>query len=245
MPVPRRDFIKLFGISLGSMLLARCQRIGTPEPTYPVTCYQATAPEWPTDTPSPESATARERLHLCWLKFGELAEKTRDGANPGEGGSSPLGTQMISEHRALLDELAAAGDITDAVGSLIQEAYAAAIYHIWRSNAVITCYDLAFPDYMPASAENLVRQVEIFNQVTAGSTIAPETLAKARAALEHDLAFYALTDADVQALYDQLVEEYSNPGESMPTFEELELTLTADVRAASQFLIDVLMGERG
>ena len=242
MPVPRRDFIKLFGISLGSMLLARCSPVRTSEPTYPMTCYQATAAPQPTDTPTPESLPARARLRLCWLKFGELAQKTREGANNGDGEADPLGTRMIADHRSALDELAAGGMITPAVADLVQEAYAAAVYHVWRSNIPTTCYDLAYPDYAIAGADELVRQVEILNQVAVGSTIAPDTLAKARAALEHDLAFYALTEADVQALYDQLVAEYRDPGERMPAFDELRLTLTEEVRAAAQFLIDVLMG---
>ncbi len=243
MPVPRRDFIRLFGISLGSMLLARCAPAHTPEPTYPMTCYEPTSVPRPADTPTPKSLPARTRLRLCWLRFGELAEKTRGGNNPGESGSNPLGTQMIAEHRAVLDDLYAAGDITAAVADLVQEAYSAAVYHVWRSQAPMTCYDLAFPDYAPETAENLVRQVETLNRIAAGSTIASDTLAKARAALEHDLAFYALTDADVQSLYDQLIAEYNDPGESLPTFEELELKLPADATAAAQFLIDVLMGD--
>jgi hypothetical protein len=243
MPVPRRDFIKLFGISLGSMLLARCSPAVASEPTYSLTCYQPTAVPRPTGTPTPESVPACARLRLCWLKFGELAQKTREGTNSADGVGNPLGTQMISEHRSALDELIPAGGITLAVADLVQEAYAAAVYHVWRTNIPTVCYDLAYPDYTIAGADELVRQVEILNQVAAGGTIAPDTLAKARAALEHDLAFYALTEADVQALYDRLVAEYSDPGEHMPAFEELQLTLTADVRAAAQFLIDVLMGD--
>jgi hypothetical protein len=98
------------------------------------------------------------------------------------------------------------------------------------------------PAYAPAGADDLVLQAAVLSTVAEGSTIAPGTLAKARAALEHDLAFYALTDEDVQALYARLLDEYGDSGESPPTFEDLELTLTEDVRAAAQFLIDVLMG---
>jgi hypothetical protein len=244
MPVPRRDFIKLFGISLGSLLLARCQRRETPTPAV-ITCYTIVPPMHTPGTPTstPTRLAALDRVRLCWLRFGELAQNTRDGENTAAGGENQLGTQMIAEHRKALDELTSDGDLTAAIADLVQEAYSAAIYHVWRSNAPMTCYDLAFPDYTPESAENLVHQAGILNQVSVGSTIAPDTLAKARAALEHDLAFYALTDEDIRALYDRLVAEYGDPGESMPTFEELELTLTADVRAAAQFLIDVLMGK--
>ncbi len=243
MPVPRRDFMKLFGVSLGSLLLARCQRTATPEPTF-VTCYLV-AEYTPTATPdTPESLSARDRLRLLWLRFGELAQKTRDRINSDDSGGDPLGTRMINEHRAILFEMVAAGEMTAPVADLIQEAYAAAVYHVWRSNAPITCYEPMMIDYAPASAGSLVHQSEVLTQIADGSTVDPETIEKARAALEHDLAFYALSDSDVQALYDRLLEEYRDPGESIPSYEEVELTLTPDVKAAAQFLLDVLMGER-
>jgi hypothetical protein len=242
MSVPRRDFIKLFGISLGSLLLARCQLPGIP--TIPPTCYMVA---WHTpagSTPTPKSLSARDRLRLCWLRFGELAQKTRDAQNRKDNSweNNPIGAQMNDDHRHALDELATAGEITAPVADLIQEAYSAAVYHIWRSNVPMTCYEPMIVNYAPASADNLVHQSEAFSQIAAGSTIAPETLAKARTALEHDLAFYALTDADVQALYNKLLEEYQDSGEHIPSFEEMELTLTPDVKAAAQFLLDILMG---
>ncbi len=245
MPFPRRDFMKLFGISLGSMLLARCAPAQTPEPTDLMTCYQPTAVPRPTDTATPKSLEACARLRLCWLRFGELAQKTRDvGANGTNNAEDQLGMQMTADHRAVLDELTAAGEITPAMADLVQEAYDAAVFHIWRSNAPMTCYLVAPPAYATAGADDLVLQASVLGAVAEGGTIAPETLAKARTALEHDLAFYALTDEDVQVLYARLLEEYNDPGESPPTFEELELTLTAEVRAAAQFLIEVLMGEK-
>jgi hypothetical protein len=242
MSVPRRDFIKLFGISLGSLLLARCQRVETTGPT--TTCYLVALNTPVVPTPTSKSQSARDRLRLCWLRFSELAQKTRDAQNRKDNSweNNPIGAQMNADHRHALNELATAGEITVPVADLVQEAYSAAVYHIWRSNVPMTCYEPMIVNYAPASADNLVHQSETFSQIAAGSTIAPETLAKARTALEHDLAFYALTDADVQALYNKLLEEYQDPGEHIPSFEEVELTLTPDVKAAAQFLLDILMG---
>jgi hypothetical protein len=255
--------MKLFGVSLGSLLLARCQRTATSTP--PVTCYTIAPPTHtptsiPISTPPPVTCyavipltgtppasgeiSARNRLRVCWLRFDELAEKTSDGSNNGGDGDDPLGEQMIAEHRAALDEMAAIGTVSAPVADLIQEAYAAAVRHVWRSNAPILCYDMAFPDYAPASAENLVRQAETLEEVSGGGTVAPETVEKIRTALEHDLAFYALTDADIQALYDTLAAEYGEPGELPPAFEEIELALTSDVKTAAQFLLDLLMGDK-
>jgi hypothetical protein len=245
MPVPRRDFMKLLGISLGSTLLARCQPKPTSTPTSDfVLCYEITAvrPDATPETPTPESVGLRDRLRLLWLRFGELAAKTRDESNNGGEGDIPLGGQMIREHRAVLDEMVAAGGLTGPVADLVQEAYEAAVYHVWRSNAPITCYEPMMVDYAPASAENVVRQADVLGKVAAGSTIDPGTIEKVQAALEHDMAYYALSNEDVQALYDRLIEEHRESGEAIPTYEELELTLTPEVRAAAQFLLDVLTG---
>jgi hypothetical protein len=248
MPVPRRDFMKLLGISLGSVLLARCQRKPTSTPTEDfVLCYEITPipPPTATTSPTPESVGLRDRMRLLWLRFGELAAKTRDETNSsgfGEG-ENPLGGQMAREHRSVLDEMVAAGELTGPVADLVQEAYAAAVYHVWRSNAPITCYEPMMIDYAPASAENVVRQADALGQIAAGNTVDPGTIEKVRAALEHDMAYYALSDEDVQALYDRLIEEHRESGENIPTYEAVELALSPDVRAAAQFLVDVLMGK--
>jgi hypothetical protein len=244
MRVPRRNFMQLLGISLGSMLLARCQRTGIPEPTF-VTCYEA-VPNTPiTGTPSPTRLAALDRLRLCWLRFDELAQKTAAARDSGDNSweENPIGTEMTAEHRSALDALIAAGEITDPVGDLVQEAFSAAVYHIWRSNVPMTCYEPMMIDFAPAGAASLVRQSDVLTEIAAGSTIAPDTLAKAKTALEHDLAYYALSDAEVQALYEQLLAEYQEAGKPVPSFEELELSLTPDVKAAAQFLLDVLMGK--
>ncbi len=228
--------MQLLGISLGSLLLTRCQRGKTPTPAV-ITCYTIAPPTATPGTPAPPRLAAVDRLRLCWLRFGELAQSSREES----GGNNSLGTQMTADHRSVLDELIAAGQVTPAVADLVQEAYAAAVFHIWRSNVAMTCYLTAGPLYAPAGADDILRQAETLNQIDDGGTVTPETLAKIQAALEHDFAFYALTDEDVQVLYDRMIEEYSDPGESPPTFEDLELTLTEEVRAAAQFLIDVLM----
>jgi hypothetical protein len=243
MPVPRRDFMKLFGVSIGSLLLARCQRKPASKTPDYVTCYEivVTIDAPATATPSPESVGPRDRLRLCWLRFGELAEATRDQtASDGGWEDNPLGARMTAEHRSALGRLVDAGDLTAPVAELIHEAYEAAVYHVWRSNAPMTCYKTAFPNYSPDGADSLITQAEILTLIADGTPIEPATVAKVKAALEHDLAFYALTDDDVQALYDALRAEYGGPDETMPSFEEVELTLTADAKAAAEFLIDLL-----
>jgi hypothetical protein len=236
MSISRRDFIKLFGISVASLMMTRC-RIGPPI----ATCY---APLPPTDLPPTPPATARERLRWCWQRFGELAQATRDQASQSNGsGEDTLGQQMVADHQAALDELAASGEVTATVADLVQEAYNAAVYHVWRSNAPITCYEPMIVDYAPASAGALIQQAEVLNGIAAQGIIDPQTLATAQAALEHDLAYYTLSDADLQALYDRVLAEAQANGQPIPSFDALQLGISPEVKTAAQFIIDLLTGK--
>jgi curved DNA-binding protein CbpA len=89
----------------------------------------------------------------------------------------------------------------------------------------------------------LVQQSEILSQLEAQGAIDPGTLANAQAALEHDLAYYALSDADEQALYDQILKDYSEQGQPIPSFEALQLEITPEAKAAAQFILDLLAGK--
>jgi len=234
MSLTRRDFMKLFGVSVASLLMTRCRGLITsPTPT----CYAPLPP--PTDTPPVMPSSARERLRLQWLRFSELAQKTLNGENV----DNAFDRQMIAEHRTALDEMVAAGKINASVADLVQESFESAVYHVWRSNAPITCYEPVIVDYAPSSAGVLVRQSEILNQVAAKGTIDPETLEKAKLALEHDMAFYALSDSDIELLYDRLIQESHDRGESIPSFEEVQLEITPDARDAAQFILNLLTGK--
>jgi hypothetical protein len=230
MPLHRRDFIKLLGVSIASLSLTRCNL-----PFIQPTCYAAV----PAPTAHPiatKTSSVRERLRLHWLRFGELAQRSREDTE------NKLGQELISGHRTVLDELVTSGEISAPVADLVQEAYEAAVFHVWRSNAPMTCYVTAGPTYFPASANVLVEQATVLNQIAEEETVDPATLAKAQAALAHDMAFYALTDEEVQALYDQLRSEYA-PDQSLPAFEDLSLELTPEAKEATQFIIDLLTGK--
>ena len=235
MSLTRREFMKLFGVSVASMLLTRCSGFAPATPVQ--TCY---APIAPTDLPPTLSSTpAMERLRLNWLRFGELSQKTIAGENS----DNALGQQMTADHRAALDELVALGELSASVADLIQESYGAAVYHVWRSNAPITCYEPRIVDYAPSSADVLVKQSEVLNQIAAQGTIDPATLAGAQSALEHDLAFYDLSDEEVKALYDRLIRESQVGGQPIPSFDALELELTPEAKDAAHFILDLLTGK--
>jgi hypothetical protein len=97
-----------------------------------------------------------------------------------------LGKEMAEEHRIALDQLVQEEEISQAQADLIQEAYEAAVYHVWRMNVPLTCYPPVPVDCAPAGAGDLVHQSEALSQAAVGSPIPAETLAKTRTALEHD-----------------------------------------------------------
>ncbi|MBI4731411.1 MAG: twin-arginine translocation signal domain-containing protein [Chloroflexi bacterium] len=232
MSISRRDFMKLVGVSVASLALTRCI------PPIGVTCYAPLPPSpYPTDLP----LSARDRLRRCWLSFGELAQATVEESNQGIS-ENTFGQELVAEHRLALDELVTSGALTASVADLVQEAYGAAVYHIWRSNAPMTCYEPMIVDYAPVSAAILVQQSDVLGEIADESTIDPETLTKAQAALEHDMAFYALTDEEVSALYERLVTEWQSQ-QAVPAFEDLELEITPDAQAAAQFIINLLTGQ--
>ena len=243
MDTSRRDFMKLFGIGVASLLLTRC-RVFFPGQT--ITCYTPMPVVYPTGTPTPQPAwlDARGRLRVCWLRFGELAQKTSAGLNQGpDSWDNRLGDQMIADHRAALDELVAAGELSRPVADLVQEAYAAAVYHVWRSNVPITCYEPMLLDYAPASADTLVRQSEILSGLAGQGSIDPQTLAKAQAALEHDMAYYDLSEADLQALTTRLLQAAQDNGSAIPSFDSVPLDVSPDARAAADFIMALLAGK--
>jgi hypothetical protein len=232
MNLSRRDFLRLFGISVASVMLTRCKAI-LPTPT--VTCYEPMPP-----TPvTPAAASVRERLRQCWFSFDDLATATNKSGTT----DNTMGSQLRIDHRAALDELVARGELTAPVADLIQEAYEAALQHVWRSNIPVTCYIATMIDYTPASAQVLVNQSTALEQIATSGTLDPTTLETARAALEHDMAYYALTEQEVQALYGHLIEQMQNSGQPAPEFDSLPLDLTPDARVASQFILDLLTGK--
>jgi hypothetical protein len=227
MSISRRDFMKLVGVSVASLALTRCRFL-------PVTCYTP-LPPFPTEP----ALTAKDRLRTCWLSFGELAQATLEESNQGNNDNT-FGQGLLVEHRRALDNLLAAGELTPAVAGLVQEAYEAAVYHVWRSNALMTCYEPMIVDYAPASAGILVQQSEVLNEVADEGKLDPQVLAKAKAALEHDMAYYAMTEAQVTSLYEHLATEWQSQGQSIPTFENVELEITPDAKTAAQFILGLL-----
>ncbi len=231
MALSRRDFMKLVGVSIASLAVTHCRP--------PIsTCY---APLPPSLEPT-EPVTARGRLQKAWLSFDALAQATLDAGSQGTT-ENTFGQNLVAGHRLALDELLVTGELTTTVADLVQEAYEAAVYHVWRSNTPMTCYEPAMINYSPTSAEILVQQAQVLDELAEQGTIDPDALDKARTALEHDLAFYALTDEEVDALYESIVNDWQTLGQSMPGFEDLALEVPPEAEEAANFIL-VLLSSR-
>ena len=217
MSLTRRDFIKGLGIWMASVVISGC-------------------------VPHKDKAdTPRDRLRSCWLRLDWLAEQTQQGnkAKPGEDAlkkGEGARTRLVTDHQSALDELVAAGDLDQAVAAQVQTAFGAAAYHIWRSNAPITCYEPMMLDYMPLTSAQLGQQAAILAQ---GKDLDPNTVARMQAAIARDIAFLALTNTDRQTLYSTLIKA-SQEGQPIPQFEQLDLEVSPDAAEAAQFLVDVL-----
>jgi hypothetical protein len=265
----RREFIKCVGIALASLMAARCawpSRKNTPTPE--ITCY---VPVEPTDIPKsteqldqqgviltavargddvdPEVARRaliafhRERLRSCWLRLDWLAEQAQDWSDY-EKGEQAL-EQLKTEHRAALDGLVASDGLGGAVADEVQIAFDAATYHVWRANCGMTCYEpLMMPDYTQSGSAQLVGQAELLADLADDAAIDPETVARAQAAVERDIAFLNLSPEEEQTLYDALMEA-AGEDHNYPTFEELGLEITPEAAEAARFLVELLLEEAG
>ena len=222
MSLTRRDFIKLFGLALASLAVSRCSRIKM------------------------YSNTPRDRLRKCWTQFDELAKNVQldvklKPRNYDE--NNKMVTTLLTEHRAALDELVASGDLSASAADVLHEGYSAAIYHIWRSNVPITCYEPTMVDYQPSSAAVLVGQSAALDEMAASSDLDADTVATLQQAIENDLAFVVLTDEEEQALYEKLINA-ANADTPIPQFNEMHFESGPEVSEAAQFLVELFVDEK-
>lgn len=244
----RREFIKSVGIAIASLVMARCTGKGgdvatdtpgpptsTPTPELiPSTCYEVAMP---TSTPVPTNPPtgARARLRDCWQRLDWLAEQASN-LEQGEAAKD----QLVAEHRAALDELVAEGELDENVADQVQVAFAEGAYHVWRSHAPITCYEPMLIDYTPTSADQLVRQADILAEMAQASEIDPTVVGQVQAAIERDIAFLSLSQQEIQAMYDRLIEA-AGGNYAFPSFDELELEVTPKADQAARFLVKLLL----
>jgi len=216
----RREFMHRTGIAIAALLLARCPPIAGRKNA---------------------DLTPRERLRDCWLRLNWLAQETRDNWGNGAPGEQAR-EQLVSEHQAALDELAAAGDLDAAVAGQVQLAFGAAAYHVWRSNAPITCYEPVMVDYAPTSANQLVQQANLLADLAGQSDLDPDTVAQAQAVIQRDMAFLSLSPAETETLYDAILKA-AGDSYDFPSLAELDLEISPEAIQAARFLTELLLEE--
>ncbi len=209
----RRDFIKSAGIAIASLVMARCIPMGGGD-----------------DSP-------RSRLRSCWLRLDWLAQQTQEWDNYELGERAR--EELVTEHRAALDDLVAAGQLDPVVADQMHIAFSEAAYHVWRSNAPITCYEPSQLGmaYMRNRGE-LVQQIELLEEMARVSAVDEETVTLAHTAIEQDIAFLtvavALETLDGEARWEaerQLVEQ----------FEAGEIETSPEAVEAARILVDLLL----
>jgi hypothetical protein len=230
MTFPRREFIKQIGIALASMMMVRC--VESPGVTQP-------DPD-PTSTPECVFEAAgdspRERLRSCWTSLDWLAGQAQNDFKCGERAQK----QLVTAHRAVLDDLAGGGELRAEIGAYVHAAFDEAVSHVYRSSAPISCYESAGPIYRYASRDQLVERTKQLNEMAASGSISPETTAQVQAALERDIAFLNLSEAE-ELPYTRL----AITGGDYPAYDELDLEIDPEAAEAAAFLLDLLSGQEG
>jgi hypothetical protein len=214
MPLSRREFIRDVGVAAASVVLLRCS------------------------TFSSQDSSPRGKLRSTWLKLDWLAKQSTGDWERGEKARNELATQ----HQAALDELVAAGELAPEVAEELQAAYDAATYHVYRSNAPITCYEPVIVDYAPTSSNELTKQADLLTEMAESGDLDPATVSQAQEAVARDISFVSLSQDERQALYDLLIEA-ANQGTPIPPFDQIDVDITPEAAEAARFLVEVLLEE--
>lgn len=219
----RRDFIKNVGIAIGSLVMARCIRLGDGG-----------------DSTVGECNSPRDCLRQCWLRLDWLAEEIRDWDNYERGERAREG--LLTDHRAALEDLVSGGELDAAVADYVQAAYLEAVRHVWRANSGVTCYAAVLPDYTPGSARRLMQQAEVLAEMAGSGDLDSGAVAQTQAAIEREIAFLSLSYDETQALYDEL-RKVGGDTNDFPPFAELDLEIAPEAAAAAHFLVELLLEE--
>jgi hypothetical protein len=198
MTLTRRDFIRSVGIAVASLVMARCTPSGGKD-----------------DSP-------RGCLRSCWLRLDGLARQARGDYERGDKAREKL----VAEHRAALDDLIAAGEVDAAVADQMQVAFKEASYHVWRSNAPMTCYMAPPVEY--EARRDLIRQAELLCETA--SDLDPVVVEEVQTAIERDIAFFEAT---------------ASPGGSklIEQFKAGEIEASPEAVEAARILVDLILGE--
>jgi hypothetical protein len=221
----RRDFMQRMGVALAALLATRCRPPA-------VSCYE---PMPITPNPFEGLGEGWEPLRQAWLDLDLLA---RDAADWEQGEATR--DRLIAQHDEALKSLTASGELSADVAEDLQAAFEGAAYHVWQSNSLMTCYDLAAPTYGIDSSQDLTEQAELLLEMAGRSAIDEATVAQAQAAIERDVAYIALPYQDQRAII-EAVQEEAGSGYDYPPFHEVDLDIPPESREAAAILVELLL----
>ena len=199
----RREFMRGLGVTLASLLATRCQP----------TCY---VPVMETVAPSGSLSSNWREARKLWYDLDLLARDAHDY----ERGEATL-ARLIDGHSAALAKLQQTGEIDAAIATDLQAAFEGAAYHVWRSNAPMTCY-VFMPGLQVEASSDLALQAELLEEMAA-----------------RDVAIMAMPFEEQQALVQAAIQA---GGGNHPSLADLDLDIPPDVVTAAEMLVELLLG---
>jgi len=186
----RRDFIKRFGVTLGSLIVS-----GSLPGCGPRKKEGASDAEDGTKT-TPR-APQWEELRQCWVnlktlneEIDEVTKQNKDLRATDCGAyialKDAIPKKRAARHEMLLETLVTTGELDRRVADHMQTAFEEAIYHIVRSGML--CY-IAIP-FEHGVRQDLLRQSDVLSEIS--GDVDPATVAKAQAAIAQDAAFFEI-----------------------------------------------------
>jgi hypothetical protein len=134
-------------------------------------------------TPAADASEKWEALRACWLDLKDPSMASSEGA--------AFSGDLLRRHDDALRGLQAGGQLDADVAAAMAIAFEEAVTHVQRKMA--TCYE-PVPSDQPdpyASREELTTQAAALAEMAERSAIDRDTIARAQAALERDLAWLA------------------------------------------------------
>jgi hypothetical protein len=170
-----------------------------------------------------------------WYDLDLLERDARDY----ERGEATL-ARMIDNHSAALATLQQNGEIDSAVADDLQVAFEGAAYHVWRSNAPMTCYIFMMDPAHEANVD-LALQAELLQGLASRNEIDEATVQRIQDAIERDIAYLAMPAEDQQALVYAVIQAGDGSGE-LPSLTDLDLDIPPDAATAAGMLVELLLG---
>jgi hypothetical protein len=180
----RRNFIRGFGATLGSLIVSgSLPGCGPKKNTGPQTNSEDATEVDPPSNGRTLSAPEWGQLRQCWLSLKTLASD--DVEIEVVDGQVVVEAEILKRHQAVIDRLVAAGQMDEFVARHMHVAFGEAIDHVLRARNI--CYYVGVPpEAVPR--KDLLQQADTLSRMSVD--LDPSTVAKAQAAIAQDIAFF-------------------------------------------------------